>query len=77
MFSRKMLLGYKRLNIQSFAMHDEKYDRIVFTHHYEITFIKSSWWGLIKKTVTERASWNAPDKISIEMQLDNKINKWF
>lgn len=76
MFSKRMLLSYQRLDFQSFAMHDEKYDRIVYTHHYNVTYKKSTWWGLIKKIVTEKMSWNAPDKVSIEKQLDQKIGKW-
>jgi hypothetical protein len=76
MFSKKMLLSYKRLNHQSFAMHDERSNQIVFTHHYEVTFRKSIWFGLIKKIVTENAAWNAPDKQTIEKQLDEKIGKW-
>jgi len=76
MFSKKMLLNYKRLNSQSFVMLDEKTNQIYSTHHYEITFRLSTWWGLFKKVVTQNTSWNAPDKATIEKQLDEKIGKW-
>lgn len=76
MFSKRMLISYEPLNIQSFSMHDEKYDRIVSTYHYNVTYKKSLWFGLIKKIVTEKMCWNAPDKASIEKQLDQKIGKW-
>jgi len=77
MFKKKMLISYKHLNFQSFAMHDEKYDRIVYTHHFDVTYKETSWWGLVNKIVTERVNWNAPSKDDIEKQLNEKIGKYF
>ena len=76
MFSKKMLLSYKRLPFNSFAMFNEKHCQIEYTHHYEINLKISTWWGLIKKTITEKASWNAPSYEAIEKQLNEKIGKW-
>ena len=76
MSAKKMLLSYKPLYIQSFAMYDEIGGGFYYTHHFEITYKKKIWFGLSTKVVTEQTHWNAPNKDVIIKQLDSKIGKW-
>lgn len=72
-----MLLGFKRLPIQSFVMFDEERNCLYSTWHYELTIRKRAWFGLLDKTYTEKTHWNASSPDLIEKQLKERIGKWY